>query len=648
MTGESRALTGSARLLAPPPPGCEKQNRHARAGGPLARFLLAGVVLYVTACMIFVGVPVRSASGPSDASVGTFATAPFPTPASFPISHIVFLMMENHAYDNYFGTYCVKISKLCSFVAKGLPSGLCVPTLPGNASSPCIRPFALNASFVTRSSGGTHNWVASHAAYDGGLMDGFYRASPFNTNIMGYYNGSTIPEYWNLAEQFGLGDNFFSSVLDYSPPNHWLPLAGQTPPEALLEYAPSIIGGHAAPLTPAEETYLNQSNVTSTLNDKIAVSPYSWKFYDDSFRNKTYSEALNLTVAGSATQPSVFDYWNPLAGRASSYTPTMEPNVVNRSTFVTDAAAGRLPNVSWVIPAINQSDHPINNIGTGMSFVASIVNAIQTSPQWKSTAIFVTWDEYGGYYDHVAPPQIDGIGLGFRVPLLVISPYTPVGYVSHQLGDFVSVLRLMEWRFGLGNFTARDAAALPPMDYFDLNATPRAPSVVPTTAHYPMKLPNQKALPVSGLSVSVSGSVATVKWGESAGGSPIAGYTIKWGLLHGTLNGPTVGRNITEVQLPGLSCNATYLFQVRSFAGQNTSAPAVVRVTTGACGAAPVRGAPFSVLTTTIATSGTDDRSIRPPTHPHGADGRTSGLTFRVGRSRCVSTPPHRAARSRA
>lgn len=614
-------------------PALGRSGATRRTVGPLAAVL-------ITLSLVVVLVPTPSSPSPSTAQAGSFAPAAFPVASTFPISHVVFLMMENHAYDNYFGVYCQKVNRFCPLTGNGIPPGTCVPTVPGNQSSPCIKPFALNRTYVAHPVGGTHNLWSSYAAYDNGSMDGFYRAAPYSAKVLGYYNGSTLPEYWNLAEQYGLGDDFFSSALDYSLPNHWYAIAGQAPEVSFSNFAVPSPTGHYAPLTPDQELYLNQSNVTTTLNDEIAGSAYTWKFYDDSFQNATYEDALVRTQAGNTTQTSVFNYWNPLAAKAESYTAGVEPNVVNRSTFYTDAATGNLPNVSWIIPSLNQSDHPINSLAVGSAYVASVINAVQNSSEWGSTAVFVTWDEYGGYYDHVAPPQIDGHGLGFRVPLLVVSPYTPVGYISHVYSRFESVLHFMEWRFGLSSFTTRDADAALPLDYFDLNATPRAPRMVYTSSPYPLPIAVQTPVKVSGLRGVSNATATNLTWSQGIGGSPVTGFTVRWGPVHGALKSVVVPRTVNQQLFGGLTCNTTYVFQVTAFSGPNVSAPLGVITRTGVCSHVVRASSSVSPMIATLANARTDGRGFGP------RGGRPARSARHLGRSG-PRGPPGGACRAR-
>ena len=553
------------------------------------RLLLPPIVAASITCLFLILlVPVPSASSDETATTGVLLVPQSIQPSTFPISHIVYVMLENHAYDNYFGTYCTTTGPYCALTGNGIPSGACVPRNPTLPSSGCVKPYALPQSSVYFSTGGPHNWPASHTSYDNGSMDGFIQAA--NTKaVVGYYNGSTIPAYWNWAEQFALSDDFFSSALSFSLPNHWFAVGAQAP--AISEdpgVNGSIFVGHGvpAPLNPGTELYLNESNATGAIIDEFRNSSVSWKFYDSWLVNATYQQAVNRTVHGNASQPGVFDFWDPLAAKATTYTPAVEPYFANRTDFFTDAAAGRLPSFSWIIPSFNESDHPPANISLGESFVSQIFNAVENSSEWSSTAVFVTWDEYGGYYDHLAPPQVDANGYSFRVPLLVVSPYTPVGYISHSFGHFESVLKLAEWKFGLANLSTRDGLATVPLDFFDLNATARGVDHVSAALRYPTPLPPQHLLRPAGLTVKTTRTTASLTWSEATGGAPVAGTTVRWGTSASSLSATTVPRTQSALTFAGLNCNTSYTFSVTSFAGNSHSPSASVHAKTSACGSA--------------------------------------------------------------
>jgi phospholipase C len=399
------------------------------------------------------------------------------TPAQVPITHIVVVMMENHAFDNLYGGYCPVSGPNCPTAVNGIPPGTCVPYDPTNPLSGCVRPYPFTAAQLTTANP-PHEWNASTESINGGAMNGFFAAEGAGTLPFGYYDGRTVPVYYDLAQQFALGERFYSSALSYSLPNHWYLLAGQSPDT----------GFNITTLqtTYEKETYLNQANSTRTIQDLLNVTPsVSWKYYD--WALPPYS--VSISGPRGLVENSAYNNWNPFAARHESYSRWYADHFVPRSDFFNDTAASTLPNLSWVIPGVLFSDHPSANLSAGESFVASVVNSVASSSAWNSTAIFLCWDDFGGFYDHMAPPQVDSLGLSLRVPLVVISPYTPKGLVVNDLGYFESLLRFMEWKFGLGCLTTRDCNAPLPLGYFDFTQRPRTPVLFPTdalNATYPM------------------------------------------------------------------------------------------------------------------------------------------------------------------
>jgi phospholipase C len=382
--------------------------------------------------------------------------------ATHSIDHIVVLMMENHAFDNYFGAYCPAVGANCPVAVQGFPSGLCVPLYPANASSPCVKPFPFTAANDSIHAPLPHDNASSHEAWDNGSMDGFYLAEHSGLTPFGYYNGTTIPLYWDIAQEFGLSDDFFSSTLSYSAPNHWYLLAGQAPAASFS--------------TSLGSAYLHEANNTTSAEDLLLHHrSVSWNYYD--YALPSWQQAKSTTGSMS---PGAFNYWNPQAAKYESYSRTLAPHFVPNTQFFSDAAAGKLPDLSWVIPFFKESDHPPGNVTVAQSWVASVVDAVEQSPEWNSTALFISWDDYGGFYDGAPPPTVDGIPLSFRVPLLVVSPYTSAGMVSHSQGYFESLLHYMETQFGLGCITSRDCNAPLPTAFFNLSASPRAPVLFPT------------------------------------------------------------------------------------------------------------------------------------------------------------------------
>lgn len=499
--------------------------------------------------------------------------------ASNPIDHVVILVQENHVYDNFFATYCLQLGPYCSVNATGIPAGTCVPYTPANPAAGCARPFKYPPSFVTTPVDLLHNWQSAHTAYDNGSNDGFYAAEGKKMATFGYYDGSQLPTYWDLAEQYGLGDNFYASVLSYSTPNHWYLLAGQSPAQGINQSLQK--GTNQSRLTGYDETYLNQSNATESIVNLLSNSSVSWKYYD--WPLTTYQQALHGAATAGAVG-SAFDFWNPLASQASSYSTQVASHFVGNNQFFSDAAAGTLPNVSWVIPTFADSDHPPASLVNGEAWVASVIDAVEHSPDWNHTAVFVTWDDYGGYYDHLPPPALDAYGVSFRVPLLVVSPYARENYVSHDFEYFESLLHFIEWRFGLSSLTSRDADAPLPLEYFDFNATPRPPMAIPgpSTAHYPAALQPLGGPPAPvNLSASVGPGTVTLNWSLPAGPRTApSGYVLTCGPAGApaawTLHPDASLRSVTIANLAG---GVPYSFTLRSISGANSSASLSVNAT---------------------------------------------------------------------
>jgi phospholipase C len=420
------------------------------------------------------------------------------------IHHVVTVMMENHDYDSYFGTYCQTKGPYCSVTGNGIPPGTCVPYYPTDVSAGCVVPFNMTPADFTINDM-EHDWYSGPIAIDGGAMDGFYDAEG-TTNTFGHYNGTTIPIYWDMAEEYASADNFWGANLSYSLPNHWYLVSATTPAIAYDTY----MGWDGV-----QSTYLDEANNTTTIEDLLVAHNISWKYYDTSL--EPYSQAVNGGMWGTA-----YDYWNPMAAKAESYVPSYDRHFVPRADFITDVQDGDLPSVSYVIPDFSFSDHPGSNNSAGEAWVSQLVNAVEDSQYWNSTVIFVTWDDYGGWYDHVAPPTILGEGLSLRAPLLVISPYAKENYISHDQLDFMSLLHFVEWQFGLGCLRPLDCLAPLPLGLFDFSQIPRAPILFGTawdTTSYPMPLQQAGAVNTDCADCRV---VNTTAWDDNSA-TPSAG-----------------------------------------------------------------------------------------------------------------------------
>ena len=334
---------------------------------------------------------------------------------SSPISHIVIVLQENHTFDNYFGTYPGADGIV------GRP--ICLPNSQG--SSACTKPY-LSPQPVPVSL--SHNWGAAHADFDGGKMDGFVY-SEGSPGTMEYFDRSVLPHYWAAADQYVLCERYFTSVMTESAPNHLFLVAGTA-------------GG------------LRDDTVPPTLRfppifQSLDQAKVSWKVY------------------GFTKWYESFEYVQKTPGASAKF--------ATGATFARDLAQGALAGVSWIIGAPGGTEHPPEDIQTGEASVANdIVNPLGASPYWNSLALFVTWDDYGGFYDHVAPPVVDSEGYGFRVPCLIISPYARPGFLDGATNDHTSILRFVQNRYGLAPLSTRDAAANDLSEAFDLASPPRA------------------------------------------------------------------------------------------------------------------------------------------------------------------------------
>jgi len=378
-------------------------------------------------------------------ATGRAPTQTTPPPAAPPglekIQHFVFIMQENRSFDHYFGTYPG---------AEGLPPGACIPNPAGGA---CVASYH-DSQAVNQ--GGAHNWINALNCINGGLMNGFIAgATQPPGDVMGWHDSRELSNYWDYARLYVLQDRLFESITSYSLPAHLYMVAAQSG---------GYIGtGQAEP----------QSYAFSEITLLLGSGKIDWRYYVN--HGKT-AGAADGGAADVDSDETTYTFWNPLpAFPAVKNDPTQFGRLTNATQFYTDAQNGTLPQVSWVIPNSDLSEHPPGSIATGMNYVTGLVNAVMNSPEWNSTAIFIAWDDWGGFYDHVDPPKVDQYGLGIRVPGLVISPYARQGYIDHKTYSFESWLKLIEERFGVKPMTARDNTANDMSDAFDFTQQPRPP-----------------------------------------------------------------------------------------------------------------------------------------------------------------------------
>jgi phospholipase C len=498
----ANGYTGSVGLLcdiiggAGPPPQCSFNPSSVTISGPAPGTSTLTVSTSIST-------PAGSYTVPADATDAN-SMAPINGPQALTlttqsvIQHIIVIFQENRTPDNLFQDP-VLIAAGADIAPSGVNSlGQIIPLSPINLGSVGPNPtyFDLN-----------HNHDSFLAMYDGGKMDGadliscnpFTAASCIPNPQFKSVAPADVQPYFALAEQYTFGDRMFQTSESGSFPAHQFIIAGTSAPTATSPLFASgdptdndagciALPGSIVPLidpngNPAPPVYPCFEH--PVLSDLLDAQGLSWIYYAPK-------------PGGIWTAPNAIEHMcqeQNVNGTLVCRAPEWQRNVIIPSTqILTDIGNGRLPQVSWVIPAGAYSDHAHSNNGSGPSWVASIVNAVGNSPYWANTAIIITWDDWGGWYDHVAPKIInDGISwgsgyvYGFRVPLIVVSPYAKAGYISHVTHDFGSILSFIETNFNLPSLGYADAYADNLSDCFDLNQTPIPFQAIPgvqNAAHF--------------------------------------------------------------------------------------------------------------------------------------------------------------------
>jgi phospholipase C len=418
------------------------------------------------------------------------------------IKHVIMIIQENRSFDSYFGTYPG---------ADGTAGkDICIPD---PAAGRCARPYHDRAF---RNVGSQHDQPAAVSDIDGGKMDGFVREAeehppgcinidrvpnqpgcifhPDHPDVMGYHTAREIPNYWAYARAFVLQDHMFASNDSWSLPEHLALVSGwsarcESPTDPMSCVTALAHGGPTRPHTYA------WTDLTWLLHKHHVT----WRYYvNDGLQPDCANGAVVCPPAKlDAATPSI---WNPLPRFTSVKEDHQQHRVVNARRFFEDARRGTLPSVSWVVPNEANSDHPPALVSRGQAWVTRLVNAVMRGPDWRSTAIFLTWDDWGGFYDHVPPVRVDGAGYGIRVPAMVISPYARSGYVDHQVLSFDAYLKFIEDDFLAGARidprsdgrpdsrpdVREDAPVLGNLIHdFDFSQPPRPPMLLPPCPNAP-------------------------------------------------------------------------------------------------------------------------------------------------------------------
>jgi phospholipase C len=424
------------------------------------------------------------------------------------IQHVIFIVQENRSFDNYFGTYPG---------ADGIPrnsSGQFTVCVPDPMTKSCIRPFHdTNDCDI----GGPHSAVAMTNDINGGKMNGFvamYRhgaagvmhgsvvastacaARATKTNprpdVMGYHTAAELPNYWAYARNYVLQDHMFESSRGSSLSSHLYIVSGWS---AVCSHPTNPMSCKS--VVEAQDR-LDQTSPTvpeygwTDLTWLLHKAGVSWSYFIDPGTQPDCDDGA-MTCTAKPQLVGTREIWNPLPDFQTVHQDHQVANVQSVKNFSTEAAAGTLPAVSWIAPNGKDSEHPTASLKVGQDYVSGLINAVMQGPDWNSSAIFLTWDDWGGFYDNVRPPRVDAQGYGIRVPALVISPYARKGFIDHRVLSLDAYLKFVEDDFlgGQRLNPKTDGRPDPRPDVrenarilhdlradFDFSQTPRAPLIL--------------------------------------------------------------------------------------------------------------------------------------------------------------------------
>ncbi len=417
------------------------------------------------------------------------------------IKHIVIIMQENRSFDSYFGTYPG---------ADGIPMQNNQPTVcvPDPGTNQCVKPYH-NSSDIN--SGGPHGAPSASGDINNGKMDGFiiqFRdaqkacknpdtpgcAKGATPDVMGWHDAREIPNYWTYAQNFVLQDKMFEPNASWSLPSHLFMVSGWSADCATPNDPTSCTNSLDGPLNGLAKANAGKLDYAWTdLTYLLHKNNVSWAYYlsngdqpdcaDDAMLCQTQKQ--NVKVPG---------IWNPLPGFDTVKNDNQLGNIQTVDQFFAATKNGTLPSVSWIVPENSVSEHPPAKISLGQAYVTGLINAVMQSPDWDNTVIFLSWDDWGGFYDHVQPPTIDQNGYGLRVPGIVISPYAKKGFIDHETLSFDAYLKFIEDIFLGGSRIdpATDGRPDPRPDVreniallgnlltdFDFNQSPLKPLILP-------------------------------------------------------------------------------------------------------------------------------------------------------------------------
>ncbi|MGA8574993.1 MAG: alkaline phosphatase family protein [Candidatus Cybelea sp.] len=393
-------------------------------------------------------------------------------PTNSPIKHVVIVIQENRTFNDFFATFPGADG---TTTGKARPNSAC-----GITGEQTIK--LKERGLVTTLDGEPHDLAHSYRGYDtarnGGAMDGFdavnfVAGTPECTYPYQYTDPADIQPYWDMAKQYALAEHLFTTQGSSSFTAHQDLIAGDTliaPDEALVDLPSQSPWGCDAPhgtrtsLITKENVYKPSQGpfpclTYPTLRDRLDAKGVSWRYYVPPKCCSANGKLLDAFDAIKAVRNG--PQWS-------------DGHITSQMHIFRDLTDRRLQAVSWVIPDQNDSDHPGTSSDTGPSWVASVVNAIGESSYWSSTAIVIVWDDWGGLYDNLAPPQLGYGGLGFRVPAIVVSPYAKPGHISRTQYEFGSILKYVEANWGLKSLERTDRRAASIADCLDYSQPPIA------------------------------------------------------------------------------------------------------------------------------------------------------------------------------
>jgi phospholipase C len=414
----------------------------------IAAVALAGVLTVVAAACAEVGEH-RGGGPPIPAAVRE------PLRGIHRIRHVIVIMQENRSFDSYFGTYPG---------ADGYPMRLGRPAVcvPDPQLGRCLRPFH---DGLDRDEGGPHEAISAFRDINGGRMDGFVRSeirgrtracvrqplnpvctairdAPARPDVMGFHDAREIPNYWTYAKDFVLQDHMFEPVLSWSLPSHLWMVSGWSARCRNLDPM-TCRTALDFPGIPGRRGTVHRSYPWTDLTYLLDRAGVSWSYFVAKGGQPDCDNDGMLCPYVRQT-PKTPNIWNPLPAFEDVQHDGDLNEIKPVQIFRHEARTGTLPAVSWVVPNQRVSEHPPASIGAGQAYVTGLIDSVMRGPDWDSTAIFLAWDDWGGFYDHVVPPVVDGAGYGLRVPALVISPFAKSGFIDHQTLSFDAYLKFIE------------------------------------------------------------------------------------------------------------------------------------------------------------------------------------------------------------